>query len=136
MTDLHMLSFGYGHDHPPAADVTVDVRGRFRDPHISPELRELTGRDREVVDKVSSTEGVTEYVDALTGLVAAIAAHHFGTVTVAVGCVGGRHRSVVIAELLAEAVRECGLTAEVEHLHVHLPVIQRASTHLDGEQTP
>lgn len=125
MTDLHVYSFGYGHDHPPAADIVVDVRDRFRDPHISPELRELTGRDREVVDKVLGTEGVAEYVDALVGLVTAIASHHCGSVTVAVGCVGGRHRSVVIAELLAEAVREFGMTAEVEHLHVHLPVLER-----------
>lgn len=123
--DLRVLSFGYGHDTPPKADTVEDVRHWFRDPDINPSLRAMTGRDQEVVDKVLGTVGVREYIAALYELTAVRIRLRVRTVTVAVGCVGGRHRSVVIADTLARRAEAVGWSVEVEHLHVDRPVIRR-----------
>lgn len=122
---LRVVSFGYGHGTPPAADITVDVRDWFRDPHIDPELRQLTGLDDRVVMKVLDTEGVYGFLNAMSATITVLLGLRVRTVTVAVGCVGGRHRSVVIAAMLGERARANGWPVEVEHLHVDRPVIQR-----------
>lgn len=126
---LRVLSFGYGHGPLPAevsrADITVDVRDWFRDPHIDPALRELTGRDQAVIDKVMATPGVRLFSDDLGGLAIRLLEQRHRTAVVAVGCVGGRHRSVVIANRVATVAGWCGYLAEVEHLHVDRPVITR-----------
>lgn len=125
--DLRVVSFGYGH----RADldellggrptIEVDVRTWFRDPHIDPKLRTMTGQDQAVVDKVLGTEGVPAFVSGLYFAARSMLDLRLGqTVTVAIGCVGGRHRSYVLAEAT-------GWSVEVEHLHVHLPVIARGT---------
>jgi RNase adaptor protein for sRNA GlmZ degradation len=127
MTDLLVYSFGYGHNEPPPGqiDITVDVRDWFRDPHIDPALREMTGLDQVVVDKVMATAGVTEFVTDLAGLAVRLCQQKVRAVVVAVGCVGGRHRSVVIADRVAAVAGWWGYAAEVKHLHVDRPVIRR-----------
>lgn len=130
MADLLVYSFGYGHhdtlaEHDIVPDITVDVRDWFRDPHIDPALREMTGLDQAVVDKVMGTHGVRLFSDDLTGLAIRLCQLRVRTVVVAVGCVGGRHRSVVIADRVAKVALWCGFSAEVEHLHVDRPVIER-----------
>jgi UPF0042 nucleotide-binding protein len=123
---LHAISFGYGHNDTPPADLTVDVQHWFRDPHIDPALRQMTGHDHPVIDKVLGTHGVEAFSAALFGAIVALGASNPDRpVTVAVGCVGGRHRSVVIAEYLAGMARSSGWDADVTHLHVDRPVIQR-----------
>lgn len=127
--DLRVVSFGYGHlddamDIPPA-DITVDVRDWFRDPHIDPKLRNLTGLDPAVIQKVMDTRGVQTFVSGLCRVADDLLTLQVRPVTVAVGCVGGRHRSVAIVDLLADRARERGWSVEVEHLHVHLPVVTR-----------
>ena len=87
-------SFGYGFGPAPRAHLVVDVRDHFRDPHVSPELRELTARDERVVRAVLGTSGVPALVRSIV-----LAARSFlagpagGPVVVAIGCVGGRHRA-------------------------------------------
>jgi UPF0042 nucleotide-binding protein len=126
MPDLLVYSFRYGHGELlPTADVVVDVRMRFRDPHIDPQLRGMTGRDQAVVDKVLGTDGVDRYIAALWKVASALLATGTGPVSVAVGCVGGRHRSVVIAAEVARRASAGGWSTVVEHLHVDRPVIQR-----------
>lgn len=132
MAELRVLSFGYGHDDTPKADITVDVRDWFRDPHIDPKLRQMTGLDQEVVDKVMSTTGVEAFADDLAGIAIRLLALGQRQVVVAVGCVGGRHRSVVIADRVAKVVDWCGYTAGVEHLHVDRPVITRVGGEFRG----
>ena len=99
-TDISVISFGYGHGAPPEAHVTINISKRLPDPHISPELRQMTGRDRAVQEKVMGTPGAHFLLGSLESL--ATAMHVDGQpFTIAIGCVGGRHRSVVLANQLA-----------------------------------
>lgn len=117
-------SFGYGHGAPPEARITVDVRDWFRDPHIEPRLRGLTGRDGEVVEKVLSTENVAIFLLGLEQAARAVLLTG-RDVTMAVGCVGGRHRSVVIADTIAEWLADEGWDVTVEHRDIDKDVIRR-----------
>ena len=126
MTKPHFIaiSFGYGHGAPPAARLTVDVRDWFKDPHVSPELRALTGRDSEVIEKVLATPYVTGYLIAQMRVIEYLL--NYGVdVTFAVGCVGGRHRSVVIADALAEWLAGAGRHARAQQRDLDKDVIQR-----------
>jgi RNase adaptor protein for sRNA GlmZ degradation len=125
-----VTSFGYGHRDvdgkfvpPPAAHITIDVRTHFRDPHVSPELRHLTGEDDLVFWAVIRTPGVPELINATVAQVEAfLGAPAPGPVTVAIGCAGGRHRSVVIAATVAALLPgRVGLV----HRDIHRPVITR-----------
>ncbi|HMG65622.1 MAG TPA: RNase adapter RapZ, partial [Streptosporangiaceae bacterium] len=95
---VHITSFGYLHGGPPAAHIVLDLRHHFRDPHVSPELRELTARDGAVAAAVLTTPGINHLISATADLVQAyLAGPGAGSVTVAVGCAGGRHRAAVVA---------------------------------------
>jgi len=122
-----VVSFGYRHlaGAPPRADLTVDVREQLRDPHVDPGFRMLTGRDAAVVERVLTTPGAAGLLEALVAAVVAVApgARAAGRwVRVAIGCAGGRHRSVVLADALAARVTRAGFGVEVTHLHVREPV--------------
>ena len=97
------LSFGYKHGLPLEADLVFDVRF-LPNPFFVPELKALTGRDRGVQDYVNATEPAQLFqekiADLLRFLVPQYAAEGKSYLTVAVGCTGGRHRSVVMAEQL------------------------------------
>jgi RNase adaptor protein for sRNA GlmZ degradation len=130
MNDVTVTSFGYGHRDadgkfvpPPAAHITIDVRTHFRDPHVNPALRHLTGADEAVFWAVIKTPGVPELINAtVTQVEAFLAAPVPGPVTVAIGCAGGRHRSVVIAATVAALLPgRVGLV----HRDIHRPVITR-----------
>lgn len=121
---LAITSFGYGHGVPPQAQITIDLRDWFRDPHISPELRELTGLDEAVIEKVLNTENVMIFLLGVEKAVYAVLSTG-RDVTVAVGCVGGRHRSVVIANTLAEFLSQQRWEVEVSHRDIGRPVIKR-----------
>lgn len=126
-TAATLISFGYGHSPAPAgAHLVVDVREHFRDPHINPALRGLTAHDPQVIAAVAATPGVHELVDAIVGAVRAfLAGPTVCPVTVAVGCVGGRHRSAAIALLAAEHLERDGIEVTVAHRDLHRPVIDR-----------
>jgi UPF0042 nucleotide-binding protein len=103
------LSFGFKHGSPRDADLTFDVRF-LPNPHYEDDLRELTGLDPAVVDYVESSDGVGEFYDRLEPLLDYLlpAYENEGKahLTVGIGCTGGRHRSVVIAERLARQYSE------------------------------
>jgi UPF0042 nucleotide-binding protein len=123
---IEIVSFGYLHDSPPAAHLTIDLRHHFRDPHISPELRYMTANDEPVRTAVLNTHGITDLVAATVAAVAAFASGpSAGTVTVADGCAGGRHRAPVFARALADQLREAGHHVTVNHRDIDKPVVQR-----------
>lgn len=127
MAAVEIISFGYGHGPAPEAHLTVDVRHHFRDPHVDPALRELTARDERVRRAVLRTPGVGELVDATAAAVRAfLAGPSAGPVTVAVGCVGGRHRSAVVADTLRIVLLDDhDIPADVRHRDIDRPVISR-----------
>jgi len=102
-----VLSFGYKYGLPMDADLVADVRF-LPNPHWIPELRAHTGQDPEVRDYVLGQEGAEEFLDRYHELLRLMSAGYRREgkryLTVAVGCTGGKHRSVAIAEQLASRV--------------------------------
>ncbi|SOE13666.1 UPF0042 nucleotide-binding protein [Streptomyces sp. 2323.1] len=123
---VEIVSFGYLHDAPPTAHLTIDLRHHFRDPHVSPELRYMTAEDEPVRAAVLGTAGITDLAAATARAVAAFAAGpSAGVVTVADGCAGGRHRAPTFALVLADLLRLAGHQVTVTHRDLHRPVVQR-----------
>ncbi|MEU8151818.1 RNase adapter RapZ [Nonomuraea sp. NPDC048901] len=119
-----VTSFGYGHADPPEADVTLDARRLLHDPHVDPAMREMTGLDETVRRHVLATRGAKAWIEHEAALVRALLG--LGRpVTVAFGCAGGRHRSVVMASECARLLTAAGFTVTVEHRDVTKPVIRR-----------
>ena len=126
MHAVTITSFGYGHGPAPEAHIVLDLRTHFRDPHVDPALRGLTARDQRVRRAVHDTPGVLELVDATAAAVRAyLAGPSAGPVTVAVGCVGGRHRSGVVADTLRIVLDDHDIPAAVQHRDIDRPVIRR-----------
>ncbi len=102
------MSFGFKHGPPREEDLAFDVRF-LPNPHYEPHLRELTGRDREVVEYVAGDGRLEELYVRLHALLDFLLPQYVGEgkshLVIAVGCTGGRHRSVAIAEHLAERYR-------------------------------
>jgi RNase adapter protein RapZ len=119
------LTFGFKHGTPRDADLTFDVRF-LPNPHYEAELRELTGLDDEVVEYVESSDGIADFYERLTPLLdyllPAYEQEGKAHLTVGIGCTGGRHRSVVIAEHLARIYAARGdLLVDVVHRDVQKP---------------
>jgi RNase adapter protein RapZ len=98
------LTFGFKHGSPGDADLTFDVRF-LPNPHYEAELRDLTGMDPEVEHYVNNSDGLADFYDRLIPLLdyllPAYEQEGKAHLTIGIGCTGGRHRSVVIAEHLA-----------------------------------
>lgn len=129
MTTVQIMSFGYGHAPAPPAHLVYDLRVHFKDPHVTPELRDLTAYDHAVVVTVRATPGILQLVTAAEhAVLACLAGPSAGSVTVAVGCAGGRHRAPVVGDLLATGLAEThGLDVTLTHRDLDRPVIERAS---------
>jgi UPF0042 nucleotide-binding protein len=114
------LTYGFKHGAPRDADLLFDVRF-LPNPHYEAELRELTGRDPEVVSYVERSEGLEEFFERLVPLLdyllPAYVREGKAHLTIGIGCTGGRHRSVVIGERLAALYGEerGEFVAEVVH---------------------
>ena len=108
---LTLLSFGFKYGLPTDADHVVDVRF-LPNPHWVPELRPLTGRDAPVSDYVLGQDGAEEFLDryaaALQPVIAGYQREHRRYATVAIGCTGGKHRSVAMTLALAERLARLG----------------------------
>ncbi|TDC63823.1 RNase adapter RapZ [Micromonospora sp. KC207] len=115
---ITVLSFGFKYGLPPDADFVLDARF-LPNPYWVPELREHTGREEAVSAYVLGQEGADAFVGTYAGLVNAttVGFEREGKryLTVAVGCTGGKHRSVAIAEELAARLRHSGLAANAQH---------------------
>jgi UPF0042 nucleotide-binding protein len=112
------LSFGFKYGLPPDADFVLDARF-LPNPYWVPELKELTGRDEEVSKYVLGQHGARSLVETYARLINTTAPgfEREGKryLTVAVGCTGGKHRSVAIVEELARRLREVRLSATAQH---------------------
>lgn len=118
-TRVTVLSFGYKYGLPMDADLVMDVRF-LPNPFWIPELRDHTGLDAEVRNYVLSQEGAEEFLDRYHQLLRLIGAGYKREgkryLTMAVGCTGGKHRSVAISEELARLLsNEDGMAVKVIH---------------------
>jgi UPF0042 nucleotide-binding protein len=119
------VTFGsFGHKHGPArdADLVLDVRF-LPNPHWEPDLRPLTGFDRRIIEYVGKDGRLKEFYDRILPLLEYLLPQYVAEgkahLVVAIGCTGGRHRSVVIAEDLAAHFRDDGrYFVEVQHRDV------------------
>jgi UPF0042 nucleotide-binding protein len=113
---VSLLSFGYAQGIPHEADLVFDVRF-LRNPHYVAELRPLTGRDRAVADYVVEDPGFAPFFTGLTGLLETMLPGYGDrrSLTIALGCTGGRHRSVMVAERLAGWLRQKEIPVELRH---------------------
>jgi len=104
---ITLLSFGYKHGVPVDADLMFDVRC-LPNPHFVPALRRRTGRDRAVAAFMERDASTRDFIDRLEEYLRFVVPHYVAEgksyLTVAIGCTGGRHRSVVIAERLRRAL--------------------------------
>ncbi|MDQ1247051.1 MAG: RNase adapter protein RapZ [Actinomycetota bacterium] len=113
-----VLSFGFKNGLPVDADLVADVRF-LPNPHWIPELREMTGLDAAVADYVFEHPEARAFLDQYSKLIDVVADGYLREgkryVTVAVGCTGGRHRSVAMAENLAARLVKKGVETLVMH---------------------
>lgn len=116
-----VLSFGYKHGIPLDVDLVLDCRF-LPNPHWEPELRPLTGQDepvrRYVLDRPETGPFLERLDHLLELLLPAYVAEGKAYLTIAVGCTGGRHRSVAIAEELAKRIADQGFGPTVSHRDV------------------
>jgi UPF0042 nucleotide-binding protein len=116
---VNLLSFGFKHGAPTEADVVFDVRC-LPNPHFVDRLRGLTGRDPKVVRFMRKHQVTRDFIDRLTEFLK-FALPHYVTegksyLTVAIGCTGGQHRSVMIAEALKRSLEHTpGVRLRVKH---------------------
>jgi UPF0042 nucleotide-binding protein len=101
---VNILSFGFKHGYPYDADMVFDVRF-LQNPYFVEELKEMNGLDDEIVRFVMDKEDTKEYIRKLTDFLEFLIPRYEkegkAYLTIAIGCTGGKHRSVVVAKELA-----------------------------------
>ncbi len=118
--ELHLtvLSFGYKYGLPVDADLVVDCRF-LPNPHWVPELRPRTGKDEAVRDYVLGQDGAAEFLDRYEGVLRLVTEGYKREgkryVLLAVGCTGGKHRSVAMTEQFAARMAGDGIDVQVVH---------------------
>ena len=116
---VNLLSFGYKHGAPAEADLVFDVRC-LPNPHFVDRLRHLTGRDTKVVRFMRRHQVTLDFIERLTSFLKFALPHYVNEgksyLTVAIGCTGGQHRSVMIAETLKRTLEHTsGVKLRVKH---------------------
>lgn len=120
---VSIRSFGFKHGAPRDVDLLFDVRF-LPNPHWIPELRELRGNDDAVSEYVLGSDGAKEFVDRVDELLAFVIPRYQAEgksyLSIGIGCTGGHHRSVAIAEELKRRVSEHDVKATVRHRDIDL----------------
>jgi UPF0042 nucleotide-binding protein len=115
---ITVMSFSYRRGLPREADLVFDVRF-LKNPHYVPELKPLTGADRPVVEFIATDPDYEPFIGRLEGLIGPLLprfdAEGKSYLTIAVGCTGGRHRSIAVAGRLADWLRSAGRSVTLMH---------------------
>jgi UPF0042 nucleotide-binding protein len=118
---VQVVSFGHKYGNPHDMELLFDVR-HLPNPYFVPELRDLSGHDRRVVqylkDEPEVAETLRRFTELLEYLLPLYQREGKSYVTVGIGCTGGRHRSVMIANSLARRLRRAGFEAQAVHRDV------------------
>lgn len=127
---LSFESFGYKHGIPIAADLVFDVRN-LPNPYYDPQLRALTGKDRPIIEYMQKQPAVNEMVTDIAHFIEKWLPSYQATnrhyLTIAIGCTGGQHRSVYVAETLAKYFAEKTASVTIRHR-----IIGQARTPIKG----
>ena len=118
-TVVNLISFGFRFGPPRSADLLFDVRF-LPNPHFVPSLRPHTGRDRKVRRFLDKSEATADFLRHTTNLLKFLIPQYVkegkSYLTIGIGCTGGRHRSVAIAEALKQGLSEIeGIQLRVAH---------------------
>jgi len=112
---VNVLSFGYKFGLPVDADLVMDCRF-IPNPHWDPELRAMNGLDKQVSEAVLSAESVSEFLERYLALFNSLGQGYLREgkkyITLAIGCTGGKHRSVAVAEEIARRINGSAIDAE------------------------
>jgi RNase adapter protein RapZ len=115
---VSVVSFGYRYGIPADADLVFDVRF-LPNPHFVPRLRPFSGKDPKVARYIRSFPQTGEFLRRLESLLSYLIPHYIregkSYLTVALGCTGGRHRSVALAEVIRRALQRKGYATKVVH---------------------
>jgi UPF0042 nucleotide-binding protein len=122
---VDVTSFGYRHGVPADSDLVFDVRF-LPNPNYIAKFRNLTGRHEEVAKYIRSFPQTTEFIDRISDLLIYLLPHYVregkSYLTIAFGCTGGHHRSVMIAEEIRRNVADAGYKTKVTHRDTAKPV--------------
>lgn len=130
--EIFVTSFSYRHGLPREADLVIDVR--FLDnPHYQPALRDLDGRDPRVAAHIEADPAFEDFFAKLAGMIGPLLPRYEqegkSYLTIAVGCTGGQHRSVAVAEKLNNWLNELSVRVNLSHRDIgsrHAPGIEQA----------
>ena len=115
---VSVVSFGFRYGIPADADLVFDVRF-LPNPHFVQRLRPFSGKDRRVARYIRSFPQTGEFLRRIESLLGYLIPHYIregkSYLTIALGCTGGRHRSVTLAEVIRRALDRKGYTAKVVH---------------------
>ncbi|HEX8872890.1 MAG TPA: RNase adapter RapZ, partial [Candidatus Acidoferrum sp.] len=115
---VSLVSFGYKYGVPTDADLMFDVRF-LPNPHFVPKLRRFTGKDKKVRRYIESFPQTGEFLRRMKGLLTYLIPHYIeegkSYLTIAFGCTGGKHRSVMMAEWMKKALEKKGFATRVTH---------------------
>ena len=120
---IALISFGFKFGVPLEADFVFDMRC-LPNPHFDENLRPLTGQDSRIADFIFADEASRAFLDKFIEYITFIAPYYESEgryrICFAIGCTGGRHRSVAVTEALAKALKAQGYSITTEHRHLHL----------------
>ncbi len=115
---VSIVSFGYKHGVPSEADLIFDVRF-LPNPHFIPEFRPLTGKHPKVAQYIRSFPQTQEFIHRVSDLLVYLLPHYIeegkSYLTIAFGCTGGQHRSVLIAQEVSKRLTKAGYPAKITH---------------------
>ncbi len=115
---INVLSFGFKHGPPPEADLMIDVRF-LKNPYFEPELRPYSGENKKIADFVLNNDQaclfLQKYLDLLDYLIPLYEKEGKAYLTIAVGCTGGRHRSVAVADEFCKRLKNSDSQVKLTH---------------------
>jgi UPF0042 nucleotide-binding protein len=122
---VYVTSFGYRHGVPPDSDLVFDVRF-LPNPNYIPRFKRLTGRHPSVARYIRSFPQTVEFIDRISELLVYLLPHYIregkSYLTIAFGCTGGHHRSVMMADQIRKNLADAGYRAKVTHRDMTKPV--------------
>jgi UPF0042 nucleotide-binding protein len=115
---VYVTSFGFRHGVPPESDLVFDVRF-LPNPNYIPEFKEKTGKNPGVARYIRSFPQTREFMERISALLIYLLPHYIGEgksyLTIAFGCTGGHHRSVMMAEEMHKRLTKAGYPSKVSH---------------------